>query len=202
LDKNGLDGDQSAAVSDALQAARSEQVLLDDTLEELRRQAQPREGSLLIVGEVLERTLRGRVNGLNVDYRDEAPPFEVHGEPAHLTTVLRNLLRNARQAGATNVSVGLKLDSSARSVLISVRDDGPGIPPERAAQLFQPFVSEGKPTGTGLGLYLCRRYVELMQGDIKLQSDPGRGAKFDIRLPGRVALSPPTHAEGSQASAE
>jgi signal transduction histidine kinase len=190
LDKNGLNSDQSAAVSDALQAARSEQVLLDDTLEELRRQAQPREGTLLIVGEVLERTLRGRVNGLNIDYNDEAPRFEVHGEPAHLATVIRNLLRNARQAGATNVSVGLKLDSSARSVLITVRDDGPGIVPERAAQLFQPFVTDGKPAGTGLGLYLCRRYVELMHGDIALESAPGHGAKFSIRLPGRVVLAP------------
>lgn len=203
LDKNNLDEDQGAAVSDALQAARSEQVLLDDTLEELRRQAQPREGTLLIVGDVLERTLRGRVNGLNIDYNDTAPRFEVHGEPAHLATVLRNLLRNARQAGASNVSVELKLESSARSVLISVLDDGPGIPPERAAQLFQPFVTEGKPTGTGLGLYLCRRYIELMHGDIKLHSPVGQGAKFDIRLPGRVALLARTSVtESAHASAE
>jgi signal transduction histidine kinase len=186
LDSNGLDDDRRSAVSDALQAARSEQVLLDETLEELRRQAQPREGSLLVVGDVLERTLRGRINGLSIDYQADAQRFEVHGEPAHLSTVLRNLLRNARQAGATSVSVRLKLDSSARSVLISVLDDGPGIPPERAAQLFQPFVTDGKPTGTGLGLYLCRRYVELMHGDITLESAPGRGAKFCIRLPGRV----------------
>jgi signal transduction histidine kinase len=192
LDSSGLDDDRRSAVSDALQAARSEQVLLDDTLEELRRQAQPREGTLLVVGDVLERTLRGRVNGLNIDYDDGAPRFEVHGEPAHLATVLRNLLRNARQAGATRVSVQVKLDSSARSVSISVVDDGPGIAPERVDQLFQPFISEGKPTGTGLGLYLCRRYVELMQGDITLESTPGSGTKFSIRLPGRVVLAPRT----------
>jgi signal transduction histidine kinase len=75
-------------------------------------------------------------------------------------------------------------------VLITVRDDGPGIVPERAAQLFQPFVTDGKPAGTGLGLYLCRRYVELMHGDIALESAPGHGAKFSIRLPGRVVLAP------------
>jgi signal transduction histidine kinase len=190
LDRDRLPGEQSAAVTDALQAARSEQTLLEETLEELRRQAEPREGTLLVVADVLERTLRGRVSGLNIDYRDGAPRFEVHGEPAHLATVMRNLLRNARQAGASTVQVELKLDASARSVLITVSDDGPGIEPQRLPQLFQPFVTEGKVTGTGLGLYLCRRYVQLMQGDIKVDSQPGRGASFTIRLPGRVAPLP------------
>jgi signal transduction histidine kinase len=189
LDRDQLDPDQTAAVGDALQAARSEQLLLEETLEELRRQAQPREGSVLVVGEVLERTLRGRFAGLQVDYHDEAPRFEVHGEPAHLATVLRNLLRNARQAGASRVDVRLKLEGTARSVLITISDDGPGIAPEKATQLFQPFVTEGKPTGTGLGLYLCRRYIELMHGDIRIQSKPGAGASFSIRLPGSVAMT-------------
>jgi len=188
LNRDELSADQSMAVNDALQAARSEQALLQETLEELRRQAQPREGSVMIVGDVLERTLRGRISGLSVDYVDDSPRFEVHGESAHLATVLRNLLRNARQAGATRARVELKLESAARSVVISVEDDGPGIAPEQASKLFQPFVTAAKPTGTGLGLYLCRRYVELMHGEIRVQSKPGHGACFSIRLPGRVAL--------------
>jgi signal transduction histidine kinase len=188
LNRDGLGADQSAAVNDALQAARSEQSLLEETLEELRRQAQPREGSVMVVGEVLERTLRGRVAGLSLEYVEHAPRFEVHGEAAHLATVLRNLLRNARQAGATSARVELKLESAARSVLISVEDNGPGISAAQAGKLFQPFVTAAKPMGTGLGLYLCRRYVELMHGEIRLQSLPGQGACFQIRLPGRVAL--------------
>jgi signal transduction histidine kinase len=188
LDRDRLGADQSAAVTDALHAARSEQSLLEETLEELRRQAQPREGSVMVVGDVLERTLRGRPSGLVVDYVEQAPRFEVHGESAHLSTVLRNLLRNARQAGASRARVELKLESAARSVSITIKDDGPGITPEQIAMLFQPFVTAGKPMGTGLGLYLCRRYVELMHGEIKAQSEPGEGACFSIRLPGRVAL--------------
>ncbi len=191
LDRDRLAPDEAGAVNDALQAARSEQTLLEETLDELRRQAQPREGTVLVVGEVLERTLRGRVNGLTIDYREDAPRFEVHGEPAHLATVLRNLLRNARQAGATRASVSLKLDSLTRSVSITVSDDGPGIGAEQAAKLFQPFTTSSKPTGTGLGLYLCRRYVELMQGEIRVDSKPGEGACFTIRLPGRVIVSEP-----------
>jgi signal transduction histidine kinase len=189
LDRDRLLPDEAGAVNDALQAAKSEQALLEETLEELRRQAQPREGTVLVVGEVLERTLRGRVNGLTIDYTDDAPPFEVHGEPAHLATVLRNLLRNARQAGATRATVALTIDNLARSVSLTVKDDGPGIAAEQAAKLFQPFATSTKPTGTGLGLYLCRRYVELMQGDIRVDSKPGEGACFTIRLPGRVVVA-------------
>jgi signal transduction histidine kinase len=190
LDRDQLTAEQLTAVGDALQAARSEQTLLEDTLEELRRQVEPREGTVLDVSEVLERTLRGRFAGLRIDYRDEAPRFQVRGEPTHLATVLRNLLRNARQAGAENVRVQVKLEPTARAVLISIVDDGPGIASERLPQLFLPFVTEGKPTGTGLGLYLCRRYVELMHGDIRVQSAPGEGARFSIRLPGSL-IAPP-----------
>jgi signal transduction histidine kinase len=189
LDRERLAPEEGAAVNDALLAAKSEQVLLEETLEELRRQAQPREGTVLVVGDVLERTLRGRVAGLSIDYRDEAPRFEVHGEPAHLATVLRNLLRNARQAGATRAKVLLKFESTARSVLLTVQDDGPGIAAEQLGKLFQPFTTSSKPGSTGLGLYLCRRYVELMQGDIRVESKPGEGACFTIRLPGRILVS-------------
>ena len=73
-------------------------------------------------------------------------------------------------------------------MLITVTDDGPGIAAEQSAKLFQPFVTGGKPAGTGLGLYLCRRYIELMQGDIAVHSKPGEGASFTLRLPGRVAI--------------
>jgi signal transduction histidine kinase len=191
LDRERLGPDEGAAVSDALQAAKSEQVLLEETLEELRRQAQPRQGSVLVVGDVLERTLHGRVSGLRVEYRDDAPRFEVHGEPAHLATVMRNLLRNARQAGATRAQVELKIESTARSVVITVQDDGPGISAEQQERLFQPFTSSPKPGSTGLGLYLCRRYVQLMQGDIRVDSTPNEGARFRIRLPGRVLASEP-----------
>jgi signal transduction histidine kinase len=107
---------------------------------------------------------------------------------------LRNLLRNARQAGATRARIELSIESSARSVLLRVRDDGPGLAPEQLGKLFQPFTSSSKPGSTGLGLYLCRRYVELMHGEIRVESTPGQGACFTVRLPGRVVVSEPAPA--------
>ena len=50
-------------------------------------------------------------------------------------------------------------------------------------------VDSVKPAGTGLGLYLCRRYVELMQGDLRVEGRPGKGACFTIRLPGKVVIA-------------
>lgn len=185
---SGLDPEQrQQSLESAVEAARAQQALLDDTLEALRRQAKPRSGVVLLVGEVLEHTLRGRPDGLIIDVRGQPPRFEVLGEPAHLATVLRNLLRNARQAGATRVAIETELDPSGSALSIAVTDDGPGIAPERAQQLFRPFESDGKPTGTGLGLYLCRRYVELMSGQIEVEAAPGGGARFTIRLPGTLA---------------
>jgi signal transduction histidine kinase len=177
---------QRESLESALDAARNQQALLNDTLEALRRQAQPRAGAVLVVSDVLQQVLRGRPDGLIVDYRTQAPPFEVQGEPAHLATVVRNLLRNARQAGATRVAIETELDAQG-SLAIALTDDGPGIPREQAAHLFRPFVTDGKPTGTGLGLYLCRRYVELMSGEIRVDAAPGGGARFIIRLPGNLA---------------
>ena len=94
-----------------------------------------------------------------------------------------------------------KIESTARSVLLRVKDDGPGIAPDQLGKLFQPFTTSSKPGSTGLGLYLCRRYVELMQGEIRVESTPGAGACFTIRLPGRVVAALPELATALESTA-
>jgi signal transduction histidine kinase len=175
LEAAALGPAQREAVKDALDAVHGEQALLEETLDDLRRQSDPRQGGVLITSAVLERALQGHPGGLQLEYSEEAPGFEVQGEATHLSAVLRNLLRNASEAGATRLSVQSRLEPSGRAVLITLSDDGPGI------------ASEGKPSGTGLGLYLCRRYVELMGGEISVESQLGRGARFTLRLPGAPA---------------
>jgi len=65
-----------------------------------------------------------------------------------------------------------------------VEDTGPGIAPEIRANLFQPFVTAGKRNGLGLGLALTRQTVLEHGGDMWVESEPGRGARFFLRLPG------------------
>jgi len=64
-----------------------------------------------------------------------------------------------------------------------VEDDGPGIPPERLAQLFTPFFTTKGSSGTGLGLVTVRRIVEACGGRIEVESEFGRGTRFSFTVP-------------------
>lgn len=116
----------------------------------------------------------------------DAPPedIELPMERARVERVLVNLLGNALEAmpGGGTIRVSARLDGvSAR---IDVADDGPGISPEIRERLFQPFVTHGKKSG--LGLALSRQTVIDHGGEIWVESEPGKGARFSIRLPAAV----------------
>ncbi len=130
---------------------------------------------------------------------DLAPGLVVRADRMRLKQVLLNLLSNAikynRHGGAVHVSAQPRADDRLR---LTVRDTGPGIPADRLHQLFQPFsrlgAELGAVEGTGIGLALSRRLVELMGGQIGVDSPPGEGAAFWVELPsGRLADAPPPH---------
>ncbi len=108
-----------------------------------------------------------------------------------LKQVLINLLSNAvkfTSQGAVVVRVKPKIVNSRRALLLSVKDSGLGIKPEDMPKLFKEFGTLAahqalNPNGTGLGLYLSRRLVRLMEGDIKVKSTFGAGSKFTVSLP-------------------
>ena len=108
-----------------------------------------------------------------------------------LQQVLLNLLLNARSA-VLAVEGPLRIHLSAcrrgRHVLLTVADNGSGIDPRHKDKLFEPFFttkprSENDSGGYGLGLAFCRHAVEAMGGKITVESAPGRGATFTVRLP-------------------
>jgi len=103
--------------------------------------------------------------------------------PDKLTQVWVNLINNALQALGTHGRVVVRSRRDGPHVLVTIEDDGPGIPPEVAPQVFQPFFTT-KPAGegTGLGLDVCRRVVEEAGGTISFHSRPGRTV-FEVRLP-------------------
>lgn len=101
-----------------------------------------------------------------------------------LEQVLLNLLNNSRQALATHDGergIRLTVAETAHEIVVTVADTGPGLKPEVSAKLFQPFITT-KPTGNGLGLSLCRRFVEAHGGHIEAVA-VAHGARFVIRLP-------------------
>jgi len=108
-----------------------------------------------------------------------------------LRQVMLNLVRNAQEAfeGRTGkIELTLRREravlrgKTAEVVLLSVADNGPGIPAKIQARLFDPFFTT-KPMGTGLGLAIVARLVENQGGEITFQSAPGTGTRFDVRLP-------------------
>jgi signal transduction histidine kinase len=106
------------------------------------------------------------------------------GDPDQLQRAFANLVQNASEAagpgGFLRIEVGR--DGSGR-VTIRFQDNGPGIPPEQMARLFQPFHTT-KPGGTGLGLALVHRVVESHGGELRVDGRPGLGAAFTLALPG------------------
>jgi signal transduction histidine kinase len=103
-------------------------------------------------------------------------------DPYQIKRVFRNLFENSLATGADRVRVAVRFPPAALEV--SVRDNGPGFPPEARPRLFEPFFTT-KLRGTGLGLAISRRVVEAHGGRIEVGAD-GPGAEVRITLPRRA----------------
>jgi len=111
---------------------------------------------------------------------DVDKPLRIHADPAKLRQVVWNLLRNAAQAGGTQVRITARDDAGGATITIA--DDGAGIPPERVAHIFDPFFTT-KSKGTGLGLATCHAVITEHGGRIEVESVVGKGTKMVVRLP-------------------
>lgn len=126
---------------------------------------------------------------------DDALPACIEADGDRLEQILSNLIGNALKfTERGHVTVGARR-ADAQTLHLWVEDSGIGIPKERQQAIFEPFVQADAVTtrrygGTGLGMTIVKRLVELMQGELSLQSEPGVGTRIDIRLPLHVL---PTH---------
>lgn len=136
---------------------------------------------------------RAQEKGLELtSYISSEVPCSLKGDPHRLRQILMNLAGNAvkfTEKGEVGISVELaeKTDGWLR-LEFSVRDTGPGIPEERQKSIFNAFVQADESTtrkygGTGLGLAISRQLVELLGGEMRLESKPGQGSTFWFSLP-------------------
>jgi signal transduction histidine kinase/DNA-binding response OmpR family regulator len=139
---------------------------------------------------VKEQAAKGRIR-LKLECEEKIPIFST--DERKLKQILYNLLSNAVKFTPEDGSVTLKarLGASGQEVVYSVEDTGIGISKEDLPRLFTPFQqldgSENrKHQGTGLGLALCRKMVELIGGEITLESEPGRGTLVQVNIPFRA----------------
>jgi signal transduction histidine kinase len=162
--------------------------LASDALEYVRDHPTPRMEAFDLsdlvdeVGVALQEAGEDRDPNLLRDWRDEiAGECRVTADRDLLYRVMVNLGRNAFDAGATEVSVRARARGNLMS--IDIADNGPGVPPAVASQLFRPFTTGGRASGTGLGLAIARELVRAHGGDIALMETSDRGSTFRFTLP-------------------
>jgi PAS domain S-box-containing protein len=125
----------------------------------------------------------------------------VNADRTRIKQILINLLSNAIKYNTIggSVAVDCTLNADSGRIRITVTDTGAGLPPEKLAQLFQPFNRLGQEVngeeGTGIGLVVSKRLVELMDGVIGVESRIGTGSIFWVELPSMAPLTLPASAE-------
>jgi two-component system sensor histidine kinase FlrB len=113
---------------------------------------------------------------------DEDAPGVLYGNREALLGALLNLAMNAMQACGPGGRLELRARRRADELQLVFSDNGPGVAPPAATRLFEPFFTT-RSDGNGLGLAVVQAVVRAHHGDIELQSQPGEGARFVIRLP-------------------
>jgi len=118
---------------------------------------------------------------------DASAPVVGDWDAARLDQVLANLVSNALKYSPIGSAVDIIVTREGDQLAFAVQDRGPGIKPEDAERIFEPFVRVGEAAagsgGAGLGLAIAHRIVEDHGGEMHVQSEPYRGTRFTISLP-------------------
>ncbi|MBI3976035.1 MAG: PAS domain S-box protein [Armatimonadetes bacterium] len=195
LEMDSLSAEQHESVQHILKAGRHLLDLITEVLDIARIEA----GRLAVspepldAREVVEESLAliaplAAGEGIRVEELPAGRDWHIVADRQRLKQVLLNLLSNAVKYNRRDGAVEVGFEETAEGRLrISVRDTGPGIAPERAAQLFTPFERLGADQkeieGTGLGLALSKRLVEAMGGTLGLKAPEGEGSIFWVEFP-------------------
>jgi signal transduction histidine kinase len=190
-DLGGLAPAMRAQLNPRLEIIHGELHRLESIVDHFLRLAGPSEldleavEMLKIVNHVCD-LLRPEAAARAIDLTTQIEPGlpSIAADPVRLTQALMNLVINAMQAverqGRIAVSVSASLDQKA--ILLQVSDNGPGIPPERLASIFDPYFTT-KVEGSGLGLWIAQQIVTAHGGTIRAQNGPQGGAVFAVALP-------------------
>lgn len=137
-------------------------------------------------------TIQDRLDNLTVKHQlminvpDDLPPVNI--DDIRIGQVLTNLIENAVKFSDDNTSIRVEAENNGKDIIVSVTDQGSGIPTELHEKIFERFFQgngskAGRRKGTGLGLSICRGIVEAHGGKIWVESQPDQGARFNFSLP-------------------
>ncbi len=201
-----VSGEQTSLLDRVLDNTRNLNALIDDMLFFVQVEADrvlvrpERLATRATIDEVVatlpERTSKTAVT-LVVEVAPEASALRV--DPGLLRRLLFHLVGNAfKFTERGEIRVRVAPDEDEGTAVLTVRDSGVGIAPERVQELFELFSQADASTtrrfnGMGMGLTLVQRCVRLLGGEVSVDSEPGTGSEFRVRLPGALAESAPAH---------
>jgi signal transduction histidine kinase/CheY-like chemotaxis protein len=204
----GVSGEQKDQLETAQRCAYSLLALLNDILDLSKIEAGkmmlekiPFEARAVVEDCVKSQAAKAAQKKIDLRFEaDPAPQPNLLGDPLRVRQIVANLLSNAIKF-TDDGSVLVKLDLSPCvdghvNATIQVSDTGPGIPPEKLSTIFEKFTqADGSITrkygGTGLGLAITRRLVEIHGGEVRVDSQVGKGSTFRVTLPCEVAPRAP-----------
>ena len=160
------------------------------------RKSEVRETDLAEIAGRVVRLIAREAQQHSVSIAQEIPAgLRIKTDPLLLEHILLNLVLNAVQAMPNGGAVTLlQTNGGPGTIALTVRDTGPGIPAEVQAQMFKPFFTT-KPGGTGLGLAIAQRLAHGLGGEIRLQSEPGKGTEFTLEIPATSNSNNGSHAK-------
>ncbi len=161
---------------------------LNHAVQDLLEYAKPMSPSktLISLNELLESVVQGLMHDPQLHeievFRHIRSQVAVHTDPVLVERIIINIFLNAVQAMEHSGRLDITLDQKDEQALIAFTDSGPGIQAEYLDRIFNPFFTT-RAKGSGLGLALCKKYMEELGGSIKVKSDLGRGSTFLVYLP-------------------
>jgi two-component system, NtrC family, nitrogen regulation sensor histidine kinase NtrY len=184
-----LERDAPPSLGDAVEVMRTETNRLNEMSRAFAQFGRLPEGPVsdVDVGEMVRYASRATIPpDIAVELSVESDEIMVRGHHDALQRALSNVLLNAADAsgpgGRIEVGVGRTTMAGADAIAIHVRDNGPGIPPERIQTIWEPYITS-KPGGTGLGLAIARQAILAHDGSIDIRCPPGGGTVVTFVLP-------------------
>jgi len=171
---------------DMLDTIENEAGYMDKIVSDLQDYAAPLKAELRpvemepLVKDTLSKIRVPRNVKVSFQVSEPLPPVMV--DPAAIRRVFSNLTMNAIQAMPNGGELGIDLYGTDEFLFVAFKDSGVGIPKENIGKLFNPFFTT-KAKGQGLGLPVCKRLVEAHNGRITVESKPGEGSTFTVKLP-------------------
>jgi len=134
--------------------------------------------------EQVRQSLQPRIETCRARWQVKAAerPAPVQGQPEVLASVLGNLASNALDACGEGADLSWRIMEQDNDLVVELQDNGPGIAEDMRDRIFEPFFTT-RASGTGLGLAVVRAVIDAHQGDIEVDADCRKGARFIIRLP-------------------